>query len=228
MNIPAQKPLARRCWLAILALCLWTAANQASGQTSIISNLSSQDAGVAVPLSSATWVAASFTMGSVPYTLSDVQVRLSGTVASSTFYEIESNSSGKPSGTVVSAFTDPTFSGSAATTYPFNAASSIILSANTTYWLVGGTTSGTTSILAGSSGTLPSGSGATFGSYAVTTNGGTTWGAAGPFLDQKIQLDGVADVPEPETSAEMLGGATLVVAGCYRRWRRAVKSADPA
>jgi hypothetical protein len=188
----------------------------------VIGNLAAGD-GSNQSIDSGNWFAASFTMGSVAYSLSDVQIRLGGNPNSTTTFTLQSDATvpapSHPSGTDVATFTHPSFSGGT-TTYTFTVSSPFTLAANTTYWLVGRTNAGATAWKRSNPQTNPSGSGATFGSYALSGNSGATWTdttANSPIF----QVDGTSTVGTPEPSSLVLVSTVACVAGAValRRWR---------
>jgi hypothetical protein len=174
-------------------------------------------------IDSGNWFAASFTMGSVAYSLSDVQIRLGANPNSTTTFTLQSNATvpapSHPSGTNVATFTNPTFVGTT-TTYTFNVSSPFTLAANTTYWLVGHTNGGATAWKRSDPQTNPSGSGATFGTYALSGNSGATW-SNNTEHSPLFQVDGTPTVGSPEPSSLVLVGTVACVAGAValRRWR---------
>ena len=162
--------------------------------------------------------AVSFTMGSQDYSLSDVQIRLTFSPPANTTFQLRSDTSGHPTGGPLFTFTNPTF-GSGQTTYTFTPGSPFTLAADTTYWLVGSTTSGLNANWAVTSPpTNPSGSGASFGSYSASTTGGGTW--FNSAATTQFQLDGTtAIVPEP-SSLVLTGTGVCVAAAVGLRRRR--------
>jgi hypothetical protein len=206
----ATRPVTRVLWACIVTVLLGLA--PAVGRASVIlGNLGAGD-GSNQSIDANNWLAASFTMGSLPYILSDVQVRLSNPVASTTFV-LESNAGGAPSGTILSTFTGSLPSGT--NTITLNAGPSITLAAGTTYWLVGHTTTASTAWIKSNPQTSPSGSGATFGQYSSSNNAGSTW-TLFTSSSPKFQLDGIA-IPEPSSLA--LVGTVACVGGAVG-WRR--------
>ena len=163
--------------------------------------------------------AVSFSMGSQAYSLSDAQIRLTFSPPSATSFQLESDTGGHPSGIDLITFTNPIF-GSGQTTYTFTANSPFTLAANTTYWLVGSTTS--TTLDANWAVTFPltnpSGSGASFGSYAASTTAGGTW--FNSATTTQFQLDGTAAaVPSPSSLMLLMIGGTVGAFGWWRRKR---------
>jgi hypothetical protein len=166
--------------------------------------------------------AVSFTMGSQAYSLSDAQIRLTFSPPNATRFQLESDAGGNPSNTGLVTFTNPTF-GSGQNTYTFTADSPFTLAPNTTYWLVGSTTNAALS--ANWAVTLlltnPSGSGASFGSYADTTTSGATWFNSASTT--QFQLNGTpAAVPEPSS----LVFASISACGAFGCWRRSRRKAE--
>lgn len=206
-----------------MVLILLASAPAAARADVILGNLGSGNGG-SPTISTTEFIGASFTMGSQAYALSDVQITLNGTVSSGTTFELESDASGNPSGTALFTFTNPTFSGTNLTTYKFPAGSPFTLAANTTYWLVGLTTSGSSGWVVSSPSTNPSGV-ATFNQYKETTNSGSSWSPLGST--PVLELDGtpMTGVPEPSSFA-LLGAASAVLSlgGWYRRRRSASAS----
>jgi hypothetical protein len=212
----ATKPFAPVLW-AGMGLVLLGLAPAVGRADMILGNLGAPN-GSSVSIDSTDLYAASFTMGSQAYSLSDAQITLTFSPPSSTTFELESDSAGQPSGTVLSTFDNPILL-SGLRTYTFTPDSPFTLAANTTYWLVGSTTdSSTTDWVASAPATNPTGSGATFGSYASSSDAGATWNAS--FPTTQFQLDGAA-IPEP-SSLFLTGTGICVVAtvGLLRRRTR--------
>ena len=216
----ATKPAPPVLW-AGLALVLLGLAPAVGRANVILGNLGTVATdGSSQPIDKGNWFAASFTMNSLAYSLSDVQITLRGDPASDTTFTLQSNATvptpSHPSGTNLVTFTNPTFGGGT-TTYTFPAGSAFTLAANTTYWLVGHTNSSATDWITSNPQTNPSGSGATFGTYAQSTNSGVTWTNT-TANSPKFQLDGTpAGVPEP--SSLVLVGTVACVATAVG-WRR--------
>ena len=169
-------------------------------------------------INSSDFFAGSFTMGSQAYSLSDAQILLTFSPPRSTTFEIESDSTGQsqPSGAILSTFNNPIF-GSGLITYTFTPDSPFTFAPNTTYWLVGSTSNALGANWAVSNPpTNPTGSGADFGNYASSSDGGATWTKSISNAAQ-FQLDGTA-VPEP--SYLVMVGAFACVAGAVRLRRR--------
>ena len=217
----ATKPFAPVLW-AGMALVLLGLAPAAGRADMIFGNLDAATGNDSnsQSLNIGNLYAVSFTMGSQDYSLSDVQIRLTFSPPANTTFQLRSDTSGHPSGGTLLTFTNPTF-GSGQTTYTFTPGSPFTLAADTTYWLVGSTTSGLNANWAVTSPlTNPSGSGASFGSYADTSTGGGTW--FNSAATTQFQLDGTtAAVPEP--SSLFLTGTGICVAaavGWHRRRTR--------
>ena len=135
----ATKPATPVLWagLALVLLGLVPAVGQADA---ILGNLVSGDGGFRT-LDQNDFAAYGFTMGSQAYSLSDVQLRLRFPT-SDTIFTLESDATigpSRPSGTNLALFANPNFqSGTHTYTFP---ASAFTLAPNTTYWLVGRTSS---------------------------------------------------------------------------------------
>lgn len=217
-------PPVLRAGMALVLLGLAPAVGRAS---IIIGNLTGAVNSSNQSINNNNWYAASFTMGSQAYTLSDVQITLSNPQVS-TIFTLQSNATlplpPHPSGTDVATFTNPPLTGGAtATTYLFNAASAFTLAPNTTYWLVGRTNAAATQWVRRNNAPLnPIGSGATFGTYALSGNAGSTWSNDSPSTSPIFQLDGTPSatgVPEPSSLVLVGTVACVALAVGWRRWR---------
>jgi len=215
----ATKPATPVLW-AGLALVLLTLVPAATRADVIIGNLGAGDGGK-VTLNGNS-VAASFTMGSQAYSISDVQIRLQGNVPSQLTYQIRDDAGGQPSNNVLLTFNGQSAMTTATLTYTFGAGSPFTATANSTYWLVG-FSSQPAGWVDSSPQTNPSGSAATFGQYEQSTSSIGPWI---PLLTDapKFQLDGTPLVGSPEPSSLVLVGTVACVAAavglCRRRTRR--------
>jgi hypothetical protein len=155
-------------------------------------------------------------MGSQDYVVSDVLIRGTG-FNSNVAFQIRGDASGQPSSSVLFTFDPANVSGGGTQTVSFPAGSPFTLTGNSTYWLVGSTSSGQINWQDSSPNTLPSGSGATFGTYALSNDSGSNWtitAANAPIF----QLEGtLAGVPEPSSLA-LVG--TVACVGAVVGWRR--------
>jgi hypothetical protein len=183
----------------------------------ILGNLGTGDGSTSLTLNSTTFTGASFTMGSQAYSLSDVQITLENNPSSGTIFQLESDASGKPSSAVLFTFTTPTF-GSGLATYTFPVSSPFTLAANSKYWLVGLTNSGSTSWVASNTSTNPAGGGATFGSYSFSASSGASWSNLSGFTPE-FQVNGTPSVGSPEPSSLLLTGMAACMAAAVG-WRR--------
>jgi len=228
---PAKSVL--RAGMALVLLGLSPAVGRADV---IIGNLGAQDGG-SITLNSSELFAGSFTMGSQAFSLSDARIRLTFSPAFSTTFRLESDSTGssQPSGAVLLTFDNPTFF-SGNLTYTFTAGTPFTLAANTTYWLVGSTTTGASANwLESSPPTNPTGSGADFGNYMFSANAGATWNNALISSKTLFELNGTPLTGVPEPSSLVLVGMVVCVAAAVG-WRRrrtcrpelAVVTAGPA
>jgi hypothetical protein len=213
----ATKPTTRLLWAVTLLILLGL--TPAVGQAAVILGNLGATRGGNQSIGPTQWYAASFTMGSTPYKLSDVQVTLGNNPVAGTTFLLETDASGHPSGTVVSTLptNTPAF-GSGTTTYTFSPGSPITLAAGTKYWLVGHTPTGGGNTAWNNSSSNPAGSGATFSGFASSGNSGSAWTTATNSV--LFQIDGVA-VPEP--SSLILVG-TVACVGAAAGWRRRRKS----
>ena len=200
--------------LAIVLLGLAPAATRADV---VIGNLGAGDGGK-VQLNDDS-IAASFTMGSQAYSISDVQIRLQGNVPSQLTYQIRDDASGQPSNNVLLTFNGLSATTTATVTYTFGAGSPFTAAANTTYWLVG-FSSQPAGWVDSSPQTNPSGSAATFGQYeqSPSSTGEGPWSSLSSDAP-KFQLDGTPAVGSPEPSSLFLTGTVACVAAVVG-WRR--------
>lgn len=209
-------------WAGLATLLLGLAPSVGRADV-ILGNLGAGDGGN-VMINPNNYVAASFTMGSQAYALSDVQVRLTGGVPPEITFQLRGDAGGSPAGGVLVTFNGAGTSEQATNTFTFAAGSPFTLTPNSTYWLVGSTTSSSARWVDSSPPTNPSGIGATFGQYKESSNSGSSW--SGSSVKPLFQLDGTpTGVPEPSSLA--LVGAVACVAAAAG-WRRRTRGAGSA
>jgi len=182
---------------------------QASAVT-LVENLSQTNN--AARLSSRVWRGSSFTTGSGAYNLNSATLwfrRSTPFSNTSLFLRLYSNNSGTP-GTLITTFTNPTLplpTTFANTTFTFATPQS--LTANTTYWLVSGTSSGAGGYQWGyTNSTAQTGlPGWSIGdNYAFSTNQGSSWTTAASSF--RFSLEGTEQsqsIPEPSSLVALLG-----------------------
>jgi hypothetical protein len=164
-----------------------------------------------------------FTTGSQSVTLASIEVPLGA--ASGTFTpsaELVQDNSGVPGSTALTTFTIPTISTSTTKPYPVETltpTSSVVLSADTTYWLILSAT-GTGDFKWGYTYSTTFTGPGSLGDYATSQNGGSTWKTY-PFSEGP-ELIQVNSVPEPSSLALMaLGVGVAAMAGRFRMKRKA-------
>jgi hypothetical protein len=183
---------------------------QASAVT-LVENLSqTNDAARAVFLGG--WRGSSFTTGSGAYNLNSATLWFAASTVpnnTSLFLRLYSNNSGTP-GTLITTFTNPTLplpAGFANTT--FTLATPQSLTANTTYWLVSGTSSGLGSYNWGyTNSTAQTGlPGWSIGdNYASSTNQGNSWTTnSTSFRFSLEETEQSQSIPEPSSLVALLG-----------------------
>ena len=197
----------------IFLLALLGLARPAKAQLTL-SNLSSAVSGT-ISISTSQRIAASFTVGSASLTLTSLKVTLGGTPVSGTTFQLRSDASGSPASTSLLTFTNPTFS-SGIKTYTFVPPTSFDLLSGVTYWVAAFSSASSSAWERTSPQTNPSGVGATFGTYKISSNSGTSWSANSVVNGMALEVDGVAAIPEPAAYATLAGAAMLLVA-IYRR-----------
>jgi len=207
-----------------LALVLLTLAPAATRADVVLGNFGAGDGGN-VSTSTNNFNAASFTMGSQDYLLSDVQIRITGNGNAAATFQLRADASGHPSSSALFTFTSETITGFSTNTVTFPAGSPFTLTANSTYWLVGFTTNGNINWVDSSPHTNPSGSGATFGQYQQSTDSGASW-ASSPN-EPKFQLDGTPATGVPEPGSLLLVGTVSCVAAAVGWRRRRTRPTEP-
>jgi hypothetical protein len=204
-----------RRFAALLSLGL--VAVSAYGQITV-SNLAETDGGM-VNLQTASWYASSFTTDSTAasYTLDSVSLIFASAnnTSGNFFVGLYSNNSGAP-GSSLETLSGTSNPGSG--THSFTSVGTT-LNANTTYWIVGGVTSGLGDYrwFWTSSDSQSSTGGATWvignDDAQYSSNSGSTWAPDGGVM--KFSVTATA-IPEPGTYAALFGLAALAVA----KWRR--------
>jgi hypothetical protein len=116
--------------LALVLLTLMPAATEADV---VLGNFGTGDGGN-VNISSNNYAAASFTMGSQAYSLSDVQIRLTGNVTPGLTFQLRDDASGNPSNNVLFAFNNLSITTTATETYTFSAGSPFTLTLRPVGW----------------------------------------------------------------------------------------------
>jgi hypothetical protein len=222
----ATKPATPVLWAGAVLVLLGLA--PAVGRADVIlGNLGAGDGGN-VQTSANKYTAASFTMGGQAYSLSDVQIRITGNGNAGATFQLRADASGQPSSSALFTFDSQSITGFSTNTDTFPAGSPFTLTANNTYWLVGLTTNGSINWADSSPQTNPSGSGATFNTYALSPDAGTTWTNTSSDAP-KFQLDGTPSTGVPEPSSLVLVGTVACVAaavGLLRRRNRRPGLAD--
>lgn len=188
------------------------AAAPASAQVVLLGNMPSSD-GTSDGLSNSTKIAVSFTVGSSGFSVSNVSLRLEGIYYAYPVVNFHSNLAGAPGATVGGNFTMGQMGNLA--DYSFTSGTTLELSANTTYWMVAESQSGSSSWKG--SGATPTGL-ASFGGYSFTSDSGTTWAAHTSSMPS-FAINGSA-IPEPSTYAAIAGALAIGFAAYRRRASR--------
>lgn len=151
------------------------------------------------------------------YLLDSVTLSLANASGDTPLVSLFSNSGNNPS-TLISTFSNPVLGTDSLTDFVFAAAANTILSANTTYWIVVQSLSGTFNWRRNNPSTLPTGE----FSYAGTRFNGNPPTQVSNTYQYGIQLNGssVAAVPLPASALLLLTG----VAGLLMRGRFNMRS----
>ena len=195
-----------------LALLLSLGLGQQAYAVTLVENLSQSNSDIGGITFDYFWQGSSFTTGSSSYNLNSATLLFQEFSASTDlFVRLYSDNSGQP-GTVITNFTNPTPITTTLTNNTFTLATPQALAANTTYWLVSGTTGGggydwgyTTSF---NQTGLPSW---TIGDgYVASNNQGGSWDSFPTDGPYQFSLEGTTStpptsVPEPGSVVALLG-----------------------
>jgi hypothetical protein len=206
-----------------LALLLSLGLGQQASAVTLVENLSQSNGGTGV-VAINFWEGSSFTTGSSSYNLNSATLLFQENTADpNLFLRLYSNSSGTP-GTLITSFTNPTPITTTLTNNTFTLATPQALAANTTYWLVSGTTGGggydwgyTTSF---NQTGLPSW---TIGDgYVASNNQGGSWDSFPTDGPYQFSLEGTTStpptsVPEPGSVVALLGLGGLGLASSLKK-----------
>jgi len=206
-----------------LALLLSLGLGQQAYAVTLVENLS-QGTNSTSGIELGIWQGSSFTTGSGSYNLNSATLLFQEFSASTDlFVRLYSDNSGQP-GTVITNFTNPTPITTTLTNNTFTLATPQALAANTTYWLVSGTTGGgwydwgyTTSF---NQTGLPSW---TIGDgYVASNNQGGSWDSFPTDGPYQFSLEGTistppTSVPEPGSVVALLGLGGLGLASSLKK-----------
>jgi len=206
-----------------LALLLSLGLGQQASAVTLVENLS-QGTNSTSGIELGIWQGSSFTTGSGSYNLNSATLLFQENTADpNLFLRLYSNSSGTP-GTQLTSFTNPASITTSLTNNTFTLATPQALAANTTYWLVSGTTGGgwydwgyTTSF---NQTGLPSW---TIGDgYVASNNQGGSWDSFPTDGPYQFSLEGTistppTSVPEPGSVVALLGLGGLGLASSLKK-----------
>jgi len=206
-----------------LALLLSLGLGQQAYAVTLVENLS-QGTNSTSGIELGIWQGSSFTTGSGSYNLNSATLLFQENTADpNLFLRLYSNSSGTP-GTQLTSFTNPASITTSLTNNTFTLATPQALAANTTYWLVSGTTGGgwydwgyTTSF---NQTGLPSW---TIGDgYVASNNQGGSWDSFPTDGPYQFSLEGTistppTSVPEPGSVVALLGLGGLGLASSLKK-----------
>lgn len=166
------------------------------------------------------WNGSSFTTGSSSYNLQSATLLFQQLTASpNLFVRLYSNSSGTP-GTLITSFTNPASITTSLANNTFTLATPYTLAANTTYWLVSGTTGGGEYYWGYTQSFNQTGlPGWTIGDgFVFSSDQSASWGTdptGGPY---QFSLEGTAtSVPEPGSVVALLGLGGLGLASSLKK-----------
>ncbi len=148
--------------------------------------------------------------GSTPLLFNDFQGYFTDGTSLTLTGGIYSNASGAP-GTEIAAFGPETLNSATATLVTFATTSTVILQANTEYWIevdppAVSWFADTTNSGNGTAPTGQNGSGYTSGGYLRSTNGGTSWSTN--LINLTVEIDATS-LPEPGSFAMLVCGCVL-------------------
>jgi hypothetical protein len=204
---------ARKTFFALFAITLFMSIGQSHAGI-IVSNINATVNGTAGIFSPATpppeWQAQEFTTGSQSVTLGTVIVSLGDASGTFTpFAELVTDDNNKPGSMVLTSFTVPSI-GTSFADLTFSPTSSVLLSANTSYWFVLGATGSGPYVYQWQ---WTNTADPSLSHFAHTENNGASWTSfeGSPFLIQ------VNSVPEPSSFVLTCLGCPIVVGAFMSR-----------
>ncbi|ELP53118.1 PEP-CTERM putative exosortase interaction domain protein [Microcystis aeruginosa TAIHU98] len=203
-----------------LALLLSLGLGQQAYAVTLVENLSQSNSDTGGITFDDLWQGSSFTTGSSSYNLNSATLLFQEFSASTDlFVRLYSDNSGQP-GTVITNFTNPTPITTTLTNNTFTLATPQALAANTTYWLVSGTTGGGEYYWGYTQSFNQTGlPGWTIGDgFVFSSDQSASWGTdptGGPY---QFSLEGTAtSVPEPGSVVALLGLGGLGLASSLKK-----------
>ncbi|MDB9414184.1 choice-of-anchor R domain-containing protein [Microcystis aeruginosa] len=206
-----------------LALLLSLSLGQQASAATLVENLS-QPPDMGFQVKNNQWLSSSFQTGnaSYDYTLNSVTLRFGQFTPGSLFVKLYSNLAGNP-GSEITSFNVPSIGGT--NTYDFTLTNPYLLTANTTYWLVAGISSGSGEYFWGKTNStaeigLP---GWSIGNLAFFSDGvNNVWNAFPALEPFQFSVNGTenpphTNIPEPGSVIALLGLGGLGLASRLKK-----------
>ncbi|MFM7875164.1 MAG: choice-of-anchor R domain-containing protein [Microcystis panniformis] len=205
-----------------LALLLSLGLGQQAYAVTLVENLSQSNSDIGGITFDYLWQGSSFTTGSSSYNLNSATLLFQEfSTSTDLFVRLYSDNSGKPD-TVITNFTNPTPITTTLANNTFTLATPQALAANTTYWLVSGTTGGGEYYWGYTSSSNQTGlPGWTIGDgYVFSSDQSVSWDTdptGGPYQFSLEGTENATNVPEPGSVVALLGLGGLGLASSLKK-----------